>query len=871
MSPDRYRKIGEIYHTVVESPLWQRPALLDRECAGDDQLRREVESLLDSNDLAESFLTAPAMEVAARLLAADPDGPREGTSIGRYRLLSRLGAGGMGEVFLAEDTQLDRKVAIKFLSPETANDEGARLRLLREARAAARLDHPNICAVHEVGSSDACNFIVMQYVEGESLRCAVGGAGLALDHIVAIARQIGSALAAAHAEGVVHRDLKSSNVILSERGKVTVLDFGLARFTERDGSQESGALTATGAVMGTPRYMSPEQARGEVVDLRSDIFSFGVVLYEMATGQVPFKRASSVETMAAVINEPHRPLWELRDDLPEALVELVDRALAKAPEDRYQSVHAMLDDLAALAAGAPLGDRVAPSRTFDVRIGRRRVKNRWRSRLALPVAATVAAVATLIALFYVFERREPAPAAALTRIRSIAVLPFKPLVVDSRDEPLEMGMADTLITRLSNIRAVAVRPITAVRKYGALDQDPLVAGREQGVDAVLDGSIQKSAERIRVTVRLTTVADGRQIWSGQFEEKLSDIFAVQDSIASRVSAALAPELSGDDERRLAKRDTQSLEAYEHYVKGRYFAAKWTPEGFEKGIDSFERAIAIDPSYALAYDGLAYCHYNTFYRPFRQSMTIGRAMASRALEIDPALAEAHVSLGLIHTWLDYDWKAAEREFRHAIDLKPNYAPAHIWYGWYLQTVGRSEEAIAEMRRGVELDPVSAEAGTGLGVALFYARRYDDAAVQLRKTLDLEPDFWFARLYLGRALRERGDRTGAIAELETARRTVGASAEVLSALGYTYGVAGRAADARRMMLELRRSSTESYLPPYCLAVLHTGLGERDLAFAQLDREYREGAYYLNLLKVDPELDALRADPRFDGLLRRIQLTT
>lgn len=451
--------------------------------------------------------------------------------------------------------------------------------------------------------------------------------------------------------------------------------------------------------------------------------------------------------------------------------------------------------------------------------------------------------------------------------RSIAVLPFKPLVGDSRDEALEMGIADTLITRLSSLREVIVRPISAVRRYAGLEQDPVAAGQEQAVDAVLDGSIQRSRGRVRVTVRLMSTADGRQLWSERFEEKSGDIFSVQDSISERVVAALAVKLSHREQERLTKRYTDSSDAYQFYLKGRYLASKWTQEGFNKGIEYFNKAISHDPNYALAYDGLAYCYYNSFYMPFKESMTTGRALAKRALEIDPELAEARVSLGLINTWLDYDRSGAELEFKRAIDLKPNYAPAHLWYGFHLMALGRADESIAEARRAIELDPLSCEANTGLGVYLFYARRYDEAEEQLRKTLDLEPNFWFARLYLARVHLVNRKFDSAISELEKTSVIEGASTEVLSALGYANALAGNKDRAVGIIDSLKEQSGQSYVPAYNVAVVYAGLGESELSLSYLEREYDDGAYYMNLIKVDPELDSLRSLARFKALLRRL----
>ncbi len=874
MKAERWQQIDYLYHSVLERVPAQRPAFLAAACAGDEELHREVESLLASHEQANEFIEEPVVAAAARVLANQQSSALVGHQIDHYKILALLGAGGMGEVYLAQDFKLGRKVALKLLDLGFSGDTETRTRFLREARLASSLDHPNICTIHEVGEAAGRPFIAMQCVEGQSLRQVIGGQPLGLDSLLSISLQVADALAAAHAQSIIHRDIKPGNIIVTPHGQVKVLDFGLAKLLESEDGEAENHLTMTGVVMGTPASMSPEQARGERADHRSDIFSFGGVVYEMATGCTPFKGKSRADVISALLKEPHTPAVQLNKEIPARLSAVIDRALVKEPAGRYQSMREMISDLREVVAEAggldhlfslaDLPRGVVPlvplqRRTFFTAFGQIP-----RPAAIAFVASMALALVVLALVIYHSWAQQPLPAMP---IKSIAVLPLKPLVADSRDESLEMGMADTLITRLSNLRQIIVRPMSAVRRYSGLEQDPVAAGREQGVDAVLDGSIQKSGERVRVTVRLISTADGQQLWADKFEDKFTDIFSVQDSISERVAAALAVKLSGEEKKQLTKRYTENAEAYQLYLKGRYFASKWTPEGFKKGIEYLNLAIAIDPNYALAYDGLAYCYYNSFYIPFKEAMTKGREFAKRALEIEPTLAEAHVSLGLINTWLDYDWPAAEREFKKAIDLKPNYASAHLWYGVYLSYLERSAESIAEIKRAIELDPLSAEANTGLGVVLFYARRYDEANEQIRKTLDLEPNFWFARLHLARVHQKRGELPAAVAELEKTKLIEGASTEVLSALGYAYAMSGKNDQAQKIIIELKNQSKQSYVPPYNIATIYAGLGEKDQAFAYLEKEYSEGAYYMNLLKVDPELDSLRSDPRYSDLLRRM----
>jgi serine/threonine-protein kinase len=882
MTPERYKQIGELYHQALAVEPEHRDAFLDRACSADDELRREVQSLLAADEQVASFLDSPAMEVAAKILSEEQPRSKIGYTVGHYHILSKLGAGGMGEVYLAEDTRLNRNVAIKFLPAELLQDAMAKKRLLREAQAAAKLDHPNICSIHEVGEQDGNSFIVMQCVEGETLKRLIDGKLLGLDSLLSISLQIADALAAAHAQGIVHRDLKSSNIMVTGRGQAKVLDFGLAKVLAAEGAQTGNELTQTGAVMGTPAFMSPEQARGERADWRSDIFSLGVVMYQMATGRLPFKGKSPAETMNAVINEPHTSVAEWNQDIPPELSAIIDRALAKAPEDRYQSSRKILSDLRRVVTQAGGLERlfnsadegVIPYVTLKQRTWFARF-NQWTKsptrKRVLGFAAVVTVIGLLFLAYSLFLKppASPKPTGTPPPIHTLAVLPFKPLVVDSRDEALEMGMADTLITRLSNLRQVVVRPMSAVRRYAGLEQDPVAAGLEQKADAVVDGSIQKAGERVRVTVRLIGAADGQQLWADKFDEKFTDIFSVQDSIAERVATSLAGKLSGEEQKQLTKRYTENREAYQFYLQGRYYATQYNvPEAVHKGIEYFTKAIALDPNYAQAYDGLAYIYYATNWNQQpKEAGAKGRALVEKALEIDPTLAEAHTSLGIIYLWNDYDWAASERELKRAFELNPNYAYAHLWYGYLLTTLGRFDEGIAETKRAIELDPLSPEANTSLGIYLFYAGRYDEALQQLRTTLQLLPDYWFARLYLGRVYEKKGDFPTAIAELEKTKLMEGAAPEVSSALGYTYAVSGKKDEARRVIAELKEQAKNVYVWHYNIAVIYAGLGEKDEAFAYLDKEYRQGSYYLNYLKIDPELDSLRSDPRFTELLQRL----
>jgi TolB-like protein/DNA-binding winged helix-turn-helix (wHTH) protein/Tfp pilus assembly protein PilF len=457
-------------------------------------------------------------------------------------------------------------------------------------------------------------------------------------------------------------------------------------------------------------------------------------------------------------------------------------------------------------------------------------------------------------------------------IDSIAVLPFSNQAGDADSEYLSDGITESLINSLTQLKGLRVIPRTTVFHYKSREVDPQSAGRDLKVRAVLVGRVFQHADTVSIQTELIDIDTESQLWGAQYNRKLSDLLAIQEDIAKEISGKLRLKLSGDEQKQLAKRYTDNIEAYQLYLKGRYNATKYTPEGVNKAIECFNKAIAIDPNYALAYDGLAYCYYAADWwdYPAKESMAKGRAFAAKALEIDPQLAEAHTSLGIIHMWLDYDWPAAEKELNRALELNPNYASAHLWRGFLSLTAERFDESIAEGKRAVELDPLSPEANSSLGVYLFYARRYDEALQQLRTTVELEPHYWFAHIYLARVFERKGQIPAAIEELEKAKRMEGAAWEVWSALGYAYAISGRRAEAQKVINELKENKEKrSWLYPYYLATIYAGLGEKDQAFAYLKKEFDEGAYYLNYLRVDPELDNLRSDPRFAILVRRVGL--
>jgi len=882
MTPERWQKIEHLLQAALERKPAERVALLERECAGDPDLRAEVESLLSSAQQADDFLAANAAADAAVLLADEQlDDTLVGSRFGLYSIIKQLGLGGMGEVFLAHDARLDRSVALKLLNPVLTGDSATRTRFLREARLASALDHPNVCTIHEAGEAESRLFIAMQYVEGETLRRVIDGRPLSLDSLLSISLQVADALAAAHAQGIIHRDIKAGNIIITSRGQAKVLDFGLAKLLDRADGEADPHLTMTGVVMGTPASMSPEQARGEQVDHRSDIFSFGVVLYEMATGRLPFSGRSNADVISALLNQPHPPVAEVNKQITGRLAAVIDRALAKEPAERYQSMPEMIADLREVVKEVGGLDRLfssseIPRGVVPLVSPRQRgplgaVGRRIQSRMAAAILLAIIAVSFggLALTIYYLRREKPQPA---TPIKSIAVLPFKPLIAESRDETLELGMADTLINKLSNIRQITVRPLSAVRQYTSVEQDAVAAGREQKVDAVLDGNIQRSGDKVRVTVRLVRVGDGAGIWTDQFDAPVTDIFAVQDSISERVASALAVKLSGEEKGLLTRRNTQNPEAYRLYLLGRYQLNKTTDDGIRKALENFRQAIDSDPNYALAHVGLADAHiaqgaFDAL--PPKESFPKAKQSALQALQLDEHLAEAHVSLANARFLYDWDWAGAEDEFKRALAINPGYSDAHQMYGYYVSSKGRSDEALREMQQAQELDPLSLPKITAVGEVLYMARRYDEAIAAYQKTLEMDPNSGFAYWALGRAYLEKGMYADAIAAFQKAIPLSGDSPDESASLGCAYARSGRKAEARTIIDDLKEQSKRRYIAPSVIAAIYADLGEKDEGFIWLDMAYEEHDFILVLLKVEPMFDKLRSDPRFTVLLKRVGL--
>lgn len=822
-------------------------------------------------------------------------------TLSHYRIVSKIGAGGMGVVYLAEDLKLGRRTALKVLSHELTENPEHLQRFDREARAASALNHPNILTVYEIGEADGAHFIVTEFIDGESLRTLIKRGPLELPDVLDIGIQIASALAAAHEAGIVHRDIKPANIMVRKDRLVKVLDFGIAKLLKRDDpelSQEEITRvllkTTPGVVIGTTTYMSPEQTRGQDVDERSDIWSLGVVLYQMVTGKAPFAGDTRSDVIASILKTEPPPLVHEKEVVPHELERIISKALRKNREERYQHIKDLLVDLKDCKQELAFSSRLSSS-TGSGHTGR---EASWQTARSAAIETRdvsdqqttssseyivneikrhkLAAITTLIVLFGlatlgVFAYLRFA-GSDQTGIDSLAVLPFANDTGDPEMEYLSDGLSESLINNLSQLPRLKVIARSSAFRYKGKDSSAEEVAHALGVKGILTGRVLQHGENLQISVELMDARDKTQVWGAQYNRSGRDLMAVQQEIAQEISRNLRLKLSSAERSRVGNLHTSSAEAYELYLKGRFYWNKRTGESLKKSVDYFNQAIEKDPTYALAYVGLADAYIVI---PFfsvetaQDSYPKAKAAAQKALEIDETLAEAHTAMAAV--LIDYDWNLPEsnREFERAIELNPNYANAHHWYAREnLIIMGQFDKALEEMRQAQELDPLSLIINANFGKTYFNARRYDEAIQQLRKTVDIDQSFFVAHHYLGSAYAMKGDFSAALSEYQKAQQ-LNDDPHVVALLGRLYAVTGKRDEALKTLAQLKSLATQRYVADYSVALVYAGLGEKDQAFTLLEKSYRDHTVDMLTLYYDPLIDSLRSDPRFADLERRVGL--
>jgi serine/threonine-protein kinase len=756
-----------------------------------------------------------------------------GQLLSHYKLVEKIGDGGMGVVWRAIDTRLDREVALKLLRTELETNRHRMARLHSEARAVAALNHPNIVTIHSIEDVDGRHFLVMELVRGETLDRVLPEGGLPLERFFELALPITDAIRAAHERGVVHRDLKPKNIMIGDDGRLRVLDFGMAKspkpLVESDDSQDSTTTLVSGdRLEGTMAYMAPEQVKSEALDARCDLFTLGVIFYEMLTGRRPFEGKTAAELIAAILRDTPRPVVETRPDLPRQLDRILRHAMAKDRDDRYTAASDLHRDLVRLEEQVERGDREASA--------------------------------------------GDGPAAA-RRVRSLAVLPLADRSGDAAQAYFADGMTDMLINRLARIGALKVISRTSVMRYKDARKPPAEMARELDVDALVEGSVLRSGDRVRITVQLIDADRDTLLWAEEYEHDLGDLLELQSRAARTIAERIHVQLTPQEQEQLEHSPAVDPAVHEACLRGRHFWYQRTTESVRKGLAYFEEAVRLDPTFAPAHAGIADSCIVDGGRYLgispKEAYTRAREAAERAVELDEHLAEAHTSLAAVMTDYDWDWEGADREYRRAIELNPNYVTAHSWYAEQLSRMGRHDDAVAEARTARGLDPLSLASSMIVAWILYFARRYDEALAQGRQTLEIDADYATVHRIMGWAYEETGEFDAAIAAHRRASELTDHSPNFRGQLGRAYALAGRETDARQILTELRDTAERTYVSSLDLAIIHAALGETENAFRLLEQAYEERADHLPYLKVNPRLDSLRGDARFADLQRRMGL--
>ena len=851
MSPERWRQIEQLYQAVLERQPDERGRFLREVCSTDEELRREVESLLAYETETAMMLDRPALEVAARALALDHRNRMIGRTLGHYRIEGWLGAGGMGEVFRATDTRLDRPVAVKVLSEHLSTHPDALVRFEIEAKAAAALSHPNILAIHDFGDEQGTSYAVTELLHGETLRERLNRGPFEGNQAVGIATAVAEGLAAAHAKGITHRDLKPENIFLTEDGRIKILDFGLAQMgpllSDEPSEHTSTASTVTqrGTLIGTVAYMSPEQAQGKKVDPRSDVFSFGSMLYEMLVGRRPFEGATKWEILDAIRNLEPPGIDGLSAT---GMRPIVVRCLRKEPSARFSSAQEILLELRKpRAVHRPLLRRTAI----------------WAAAIVLAAGAGIAG--------WLHQKWGGWLPKTGPRLTSIVVLPLSNLSKDPEQEYFTDGMTDVLIADLAQISSLRVISRRSAMQLKGTTKSLAEIARQLKVDGVVEGSVLRSGDQIRITAELIDAAADRHLWGRTYDRKIGDALALQSTVAREIAGEIQARITPEESGRLARSGAIPPAALEAYLKGRFYWEEFTEESLTKSIESYQEATRLYPSYVAAWAGISEAWSSLGWmeaRPWKELREQARDAAMKALAIDNGSSAGHAALA-VFSLVDWDWKTAEDEDRTAIALNPGYPTSHMSYGNILRYQGRVSESIAESRRAVELDPLDPLNNETLAEAFLNARRYDEAVAQCRSALEVHPDDSTLNQILGWAYfyqQKYDDALQAFGKMLEADRI---PLELSPDLAYVNAVTGKQKEARATLEQLLPLVKEGLVDPGQVALIYIGLGQRDQALTRLEQAFRNHSPMMRWLKVDARFDGLRKEPRFQDLLRGVGL--
>jgi len=855
MADEKWQKVREVFDSALRRRPEERRRFVDEACGEDKTLLAEVESLLSSLDSAESFMETPAVAKVAGVIAAETKHLERGQNLGHYEIIEQIGEGGMGEVYLAKDTRLNRQVALKLLAAHITEDKNRASRFRQEAFATSALNHPNIVTIYEIGEWQGRDFIATEFVDGITLHSLLGKKKTSVSEALDLALQIAGALSAAHGAGIIHRDIKPENIMIRRDGLVKILDFGIAKYMPSGNGRRALVETEVGEVIGTAAYMSPEQARGLEIDQRTDIWSLGVILYEMIAGKLPFAGKTKSDRIAAILEHEPVPLTKIRRTVPPELERITGRALAKNKKERYAEAADVAEDSRRLRETT--GDKhpspfVLPARKSAA------------PRRAYLYAAFVLAVLLVAAIgfgYYIWSAGKMSSGA--DDKKSIAVLPLKPINTANRDEIYEIGIADSLILKLGSMKGLIVRPLSATRKYVDIGQDPLAAGREQQVDYVLASNYQLAGGKIRITAQIFNVASGQIEETYTIEKDAANLFAMQDAIAGEVGNKLSARFGSTLSGATAKRGTTNEEAYRLYLQGMFF---YDQRNGPKAVEVLEQAVRLDPNYAQAWAGIAHARRTTanivntadVEDEYRKSIEA----INKALELDNNLSEAYSAQCDWKMYYEYDYDAAEAACKRAIELKPNSAVAHNVYARFLN-LGRFDEAIAEIRTAIDLDPTSFYHQLVYTVCLTYARRYDEAAQQLDRLGEINPNGAVNFFWLVRGVDMQGNEAKAFERLMRFQKLAKTDEETVQLFKTAYQTSGWKGVLREQAKQYEKKPSQ---PSYHAGV-YAGADDKDKAFENLENAYQRHENMIVYLQADPRFDSLREDPRYDELVRRV----